>query len=172
MVMKLGGRGSDARADGHHLQLKTTKVGLGAIATNRIQKGMVYVTSAGNIGHTTLRCPSPYDSTTMLHVPLFEIDGELKISFEGGEYVTPLCERCPTDLPTDFMNDGACVGTDKDMLTPVKDEQTDLIAEFCNVCPVVVECLEYGANNIDNIGIWGGVYLSPVKAAREAALAT
>ena len=152
--------------------IRATRVGLGIQATSRIQKGMVYVTNPGNIGHTTLRCPSSHDATTMLRVPLFEDDGELKISFEGAEYGTPLCGKCPTDLPTDWMNDGACVGTDKDMLTPVEDEQTDLIAEFCAVCPVVVRCNEYGVSNYDNIGIWGGVYLSPIKAVREAALAT
>ena len=152
--------------------IKTTSVGLGAIATNRIQKGMVYVTNPGNLGHTTLRCPSVHDSATMFRVPLFEDDGELKISFEEATYSTVLCEKCPTDLSIDWMVDGACVGTDKDMLTPIEDEQTELIAEFCAVCPVVVRCLEYGASNYDNIGIWGGIYLSPVKAVREAALAT
>ena len=152
--------------------IQATKVGLGGHTNNRIQKGMVYITSPGNLGHSTLRCPSSHDSTTMLRVPLFKEDGVLKISFEGAEHITSLCEKCPEDLFTDFMVDGACVGTDKDMLTPVEDEQTKLIAEFCNVCPVVVECLEYGANNYDNIGIWGGVYLSPIKAVREAALAT
>ncbi len=152
--------------------IQATRVGLGGHTSSRIQRGMVYTTKAGNIGHTTLRCPSSHDSTTMLHVPLFEEGGELKIMFDGGEYATLLCEKCPEDLSTDFMDDGACRGTTEDMLTSVDEEQDRLIAQFCNVCPVVVQCLEYGANNIDNIGIWGGIYLSPVKAVREAALAT
>lgn len=37
------------------------------------------------------------------------------------------------------------------------EEQAAVIEEYCRVCPVVAECLDYAIKNRETSGVWGGL---------------
>lgn len=74
-----------------------------------------------------------------------------------------------SNLPTDFMRHGSCVGMDTNLFFPIKGESNKEALEACNgrpdqpgrqgrpPCPVRQECLEYALSLPSlSIGIWGG----------------
>lgn len=63
----------------------------------------------------------------------------------------------------------ACIGAPWEVFFPtynqegngrkVTKKQMAAAREYCAVCPVSEQCLEYGCRT-DSVGIWGGVFLS------------
>lgn len=81
------------------------------------------------------------------------------------------CRSCPPEMDWSWKDRGACfeMWPAVDMLS--MDHGTSpqpLIEQFCDHCPVVMECGLTALADIDNtIGIWGGVHL-PAASGRRA----
>lgn len=76
-----------------------------------------------------------------------------------------------------FLEDSrrVCENVDVDVFFPDEKnvmEQRSVIRDYCNVCPVREDCLEYALENNEIYGIWGGtteIERKRLKKHRQAA---
>jgi len=64
-----------------------------------------------------------------------------------------------------------CAGYNTNEFFPSLGVNAKFIQEFCQTCPVVVECLDYALDNGINSGIWGGTSVNQradIRAGRKA----
>jgi hypothetical protein len=84
------------------------------------------------------------------------------------------CEFCPTEIDESWKERAACldVSSSEDFGSELKLERQRLISEYCDPCPVTLECLEYGAVDKHNWGmIFGGVYFVQDPSRRQKRIA-
>ena len=150
--------------------IQTTKIERGW-ANGRIHQGMGYSSAPrGLVIHTTLLCKVPNDVTKQILVPLFtEGDQLYAVSNVGEERKVTRCDKCPEVLDLDWQERANCRDTEVDMVSPPFNDIDIIIETYCSSCPVMVECLEYGINTGDNMGIWGGVFF-PYRSGERKAL--
>ena len=56
----------------------------------------------------------------------------------------------------DWFEDAFCLGADpEDFFDETLED--DIISDFCSICPVRDLCLQYGLENKNIFGVWGGV---------------
>jgi len=72
-----------------------------------------------------------------------------------------LSEQPARDLPTDWMDDAACRGTDPDLFFPdgeIRSVMTQVRTAklICRGCPVSLACLAWSIDSVQEFGIWGG----------------
>jgi len=65
------------------------------------------------------------------------------------------------ELPTDWMDEAACRGTDPDLFFPDGDNrsvtnQVRTAKMICRGCPVNLTCLAWSIDSLQEFGIWGG----------------
>lgn len=139
--------------------LVATALGTG-IPNNRKALGRMWVSSRRGNLHTNNQCHSPRSGREgMKLVPVFEEEGEIRYILNDVEYAGKLCENCPDYLDETWKKMAACQDTAEDFLTTKPTVRERLIEDYCNQCPVALECLEYGESNTENYGaIWGGLY--------------
>lgn len=129
--------------------------------------------------HTSSLC-SRLDVAVADRVPAYEEDGVTYVAGERTVRVN-LCTQCPPNLDQGWREEAQCRDTldnrafstsltwrDKSDLSP----HDEFIAEYCDRCPVIQDCLEYGAgNHASNVGaVWGGVYFLKNKEKRVKAI--
>lgn len=52
---------------------------------------------------------------------------------------------------------GACRGKDPTLWYPSRGESCSEAKAICHECPVELSCREYALDNLETIGIWGGL---------------
>ncbi len=57
---------------------------------------------------------------------------------------------------TSWMKEGACSGSDPELMFPKTDEEIALAVGVCATCSIQVVCLEYALDNREDYGVWGG----------------
>lgn len=140
-----------------------TKIQLG-VPNNRIHKGEGYVTLTGDAFsqtvHSTSNCRIPTNAMTMESVGVFEEGGALKAEHRGRVRTVSWCEQCPSEVDNSWREFAECIETEEDFFTNVQAEQANLIASYCDSCPVAMECLDLAAEDWRTSlgGIWGGIY--------------
>jgi WhiB family redox-sensing transcriptional regulator len=72
-----------------------------------------------------------------------------------------LAVRWARDLPTDWMADAACRGTDPDLFFPdIENKSVTTLVKtaklICHGCPVSLPCLAWSIDGVQEFGIWGG----------------
>lgn len=99
--------------------------------------------------------------------------GHERTSRSGGTPRTPLLRVVPPagmhndDVWGDWRDRGACRGQDSELFFPGEHQEQVPAKQFCAVCPVRVECLEYAlAGNIQH-GIWGGLSINSRREIRK-----
>lgn len=143
------------------------------IPINRITHGLAFVAitpslTLARVVHTSLACPL-VDPVHVEAVPLYEEEGELFVTYRGtAGQVTP-CTRCP-DLDFSWVSDAACQGAV--MPFDNAEDGADFIAQYCEECPVVLECLSAGeAQYPSSAGaVWGGVFFTTSEKKRKTAI--
>lgn len=138
--------------------------------------GQFYVgMGLGKVAHSSNICTWKRHSTGYRRLPVYQdADGTWWYAGNdrGGEQQTrgrtTVCEHCPT-LVRDWMEEAACFGV---MDTRFGDGDTSVIAEYCDACPVVLDCFEYGAAiHRENAGtIWGGLLFPKSDGGRRQAI--
>lgn len=150
--------------------IKATSIGLG-IETNRKLEGLMWFyakrRSSGGLltGHTNAACLRIRNLAEAERLPVFREEDVLYVEWNtprGGlekPRVTP-CSHCPAEFPdTDWKRQAVCLNKDGAFDPGTVD---DFIQEYCSVCPVQLECLEYGAafHEANSGAVWGGVHFS------------
>ena len=109
--------------------------------------------------------------------PVVEVEGNLIALRRDSELSVDICEKCAHLDGQDgsWRTEGACFNVHPDMLelfSRSEDKGLAAIRKYCDVCPVVSECLEYAATNHKaNAGmVWGGIYFSTRKGHRLKAI--
>ncbi len=119
--------------------------------------------------HSSLRCRWPHNPTDLNEVPVFIEDGILTVTSQGHERQVEWCDRCPPDLEWDWQEQGTCYNGTADFFVENHWERQKVIDTYCNQCPVISECLEFGATHIeDGTGIWGGLSFTTRNSRKEA----
>ncbi len=140
-----------------------TKIQLG-IPNGRIHKGEGFVTLTGagfsQTVHSTSNCRIPTNSMSMESVGVFEEDEVLKAEHRGRVRAVSWCEQCPSEVDNSWRELAECIETEEDFFTNVQVDQANLIASYCDLCPVALECLDLAAEEWRGSlgGIWGGLY--------------
>ncbi len=125
--------------------------------------------SRSPVVHSSLQCPGPHDGATMRRVPVVRQDGVLTIVAQGIERTVEWCDRCPVDLDWDWQEAGACYNSDVDFFPEDSGRvRKELIANYCDPCPVIRECLEFGVASSGTTGIWGGITFTTRDSKQEA----
>jgi WhiB family redox-sensing transcriptional regulator len=57
----------------------------------------------------------------------------------------------------EWMDDAACRGVDPDVFYPVTTTGVKRAQQYCDGCPVRVDCLMFAINLGEEWGIWGGL---------------
>lgn len=146
--------------------LVATKVGTG-IPVDRKALGLLWVPQGkkgqSRLMHMNSRCKSirGVGRDSLRRVPAYEEEGKAYYEIENRKLRGEVCTNCPDFGDESWKNRGLCVDTGHDFLSDKPTERAKLIEKYCNQCPVVLECLEYGASDNDNCGaIWGGLYFT------------
>lgn len=119
--------------------------------------------------HSSLRCPWPHNPTDLNEVPVFIQDGELLVTSRGHERTVEWCDRCPVDLDWDWQEQGTCYNGNVDFFVEHSKHRKKIIEDYCNQCPVISECLEFGISHLEGgTGIWGGISFTTRDSKQEA----
>lgn len=63
-----------------------------------------------------------------------------------------------------WQEDAACRTADVELFFSVEEEDQRKAVEYCQVCPVQQQCLEYAIENREMYGVWGGMTESERRA--------
>lgn len=107
--------------------------------------------------HSSLTCSSPQDAQALFQVSLYEQDGQLFATHGAVTTKVKWCTLCPEAQEWDWQEDAKCGGLapEVNFFKPDRTNRRNLIENYCNKCPVILECLEFGATGPS--GIWGGL---------------
>jgi MoaA/NifB/PqqE/SkfB family radical SAM enzyme len=137
-----------------------------------IERQYVVVNEKGEMGvkyHSQIDCTRiKHTTTTELLRIIRTADGEFA-EYRGSERkrVEP-CESCPPELKWRWQDDAACAADRPDMVTP--DDAEEMIAKYCDRCPVTAACAEFALSRPWTVGIWGGAYVPDINKHRSAHL--
>lgn len=95
-------------------------------------------------------------------VDLLAIDDDEVLVYRGQRQKMRACSACPPALEWKWQDHAACLSLYPmvDMVTANRLESYGLIKEFCDTCPVQLECGEFALSRISEMeGIWGGVFI-------------
>lgn len=138
--------------------------------------GYVYIgETVGKTLHTTLACNSGkrVDSAPRVyHVE--KVGNQLVIesttNTDRFKYVVEECEKCPPPIEWDWQDQAACFGVypsvDMHDITMSKAN----IKQFCDTCPVVVECLDFAEINKQRGGVYGGIWIGEITGNANKAI--
>ena len=146
------------------------EAGVANIYAGRKYVGAFWINSKkGGVAHGSDLCSSKRDTSKYRRLPVYEQDGIWYWYDKREDHYgqTQVCAVCPEPQETNWMEQGACFGTEE-LGFANGDER--VIAEYCDICPVRLECLEFGASlEREHAGsIWGGVLFPRNDTYRRA----
>ena len=131
----------------------------------------------GNVVHTSMACTQLRGHIEAVVVARLDRRGKnIVATWRQCTRQVDECKSCPSDFEWEWQDDAKCNGTWPaiDMLTfPTgrSDLPRKLIAEYCEPCPVRVECACFALNDTSGlVGIWGGVLVPPTNRDRPQAI--
>lgn len=141
---------------------------------NRKHLGQYWTVPGGTFGHSTLWCKTSRKDE-MVRFPYYEEDGQVYVVQDDHTFQAEVCPRCPT-LPTDesWRDRAACHGTvDERFFSEEKTERAGVIADYCDQCPVALDCLDYAtvADNENIGGVFGGLFFVRDTTKRRSNIA-
>lgn len=163
---------------------KVSSVGRGQYNPGIKYLGLYYITASsssrsgrsGRHAHSTSQCGYCVTSKEYQRVPVFEYEGRAywidKNSKRHNDQKVQvnICPHCPPYMERKWMKEAACAGSEdpRPFMTNRYSQTQAFIDEVCSVCPVVVECFEYGVGT-DSVGVWGGINLPVAHDGRRTA---
>jgi hypothetical protein len=125
--------------------------------------GLIHLSSTV---HTQYRCPGIQKDSSVVVATITERGGKLIANYRASLAQVHWCDRCPEELRWKWQDDAACYATYPpvdmiDMGQGNTGRAQKLIEEYCDVCPVQMECAEFAlARPDETIGIWGGMFIA------------
>lgn len=121
--------------------------------------------------HSSLTCSSPRDIQKMFQVSIYTQDDKLYATIGETSTEAMWCPQCPAELEWKWQDNAQCRGT-SDIVDFFDEDYTKheaMIEDFCNYCPVISDCLEFGgAMHPGRIaGVWGGISFITTDSVKQ-----
>jgi hypothetical protein len=136
------------------------------VATQASTNGRAQV--GGDVIHREYRCASA-KGTELATLPVREEEGGMFVSYRDSTRKVRWCKRCEKRPPLDWgwQDRAECLNAWPlaDMIEMPRGNHNridELIARFCDHCPVTAACARFALDSIEDAqGIWGGVFVQP-----------
>jgi hypothetical protein len=134
------------------------------------KSGLIHISSTV---HSQYRCSGIQKDSHVVVAAVTKHEDKDLATYRGASGQVRWCERCPDELKWDWHSEAACYATYPavdmvDMGTGQHHRAAGLIEEYCNKCPVMLECAEFALSRADEtVGVWGGVHVPQHRGHNE-----
>lgn len=139
--------------------------------------GYVHVgADVGKVVHSSMACFSGKrigTDTRVYRVQKLD-DGKLIIrstlSQERDTFTVTECPNCPPPINWDWHKQAACYGQYPAVDMHDRAKHKENIEQFCNQCPVVLQCLDFADVHQQRGGIYGGTWIGEFNTHADEAI--